>query len=66
MVTLPAGPATEMCFRGDIIDDQVALEPDEFFTLKLMDPVIDGVAIGNDETVVTIIDDDGTILCYML
>ena len=52
------------CFRGDIVDDQVALEPDEFFSLHLRDPLIDGVLIGNDETTVNIIDDDGTLTVH--
>lgn len=62
-VTLPAGPASETCFSGDIIDDKLALEPVEQFTLRLRDPVIQDVLIGNDETVVSIIDDDGMYLC---
>lgn len=59
VVTLSAGPASQTCFTGDIIDDKLALEPVEEFTLRLRDPVIQNVLIGNDETVVRIIDDDG-------
>ena len=56
---LSAGPAGQTCFTGDIIDDELALEPVEEFTLRLRDPVLQNVIIGNDETVVRIIDDDG-------
>ena len=59
VVTLPAGPAGEVCFRGDIVDDKLALEGLEQFTLRLRDPVIRGVLVGNDRASVTIIDDDG-------
>ena len=59
VVTLPSGPAGETCFLGNIVNDNLALEPMEYFTLKLRDPLIEAVVIGNDETVVNIIDDDG-------
>ncbi len=62
-VILLAGPASQTCFTGDIIDDDLALEPVEQFTLRLRDPVIPNVLIGNDETVVRIIDDDGECDC---
>ena len=62
-VTLAAGPAGQTCFTGDIIDDQLALEPVEQFTLRLRDPVLQNVLVGNDETVVRIIDDDGKCAC---
>lgn len=62
VVTLPPGPTSESCFSGDIIDDEIALEPDEFFTLKLLNPLTPGAAVGNDETTVNIIDDDG--MCW--
>ena len=62
-MTLSAGPPGQICFTGDIIDDELALEPVEEFTLRLRDPVVQNVLIGNDETVVRIIDDDGECLC---
>ena len=58
-MTLPAGPASQTCFTGDIIDDQLALEPVEQFILRLRDPRVQNVVIGNDETIIKIIDDDG-------
>lgn len=66
-ITLPAGPAGLTCFTGDIIDDQLALEPVEQFILRLRDPMIQNVLIGNDETIVRIVDDDGmlTYRAYM-
>ena len=62
-MTLVAGPAGQTCFTGDIIDDALALEPVEQFTLQLRDQGIQNVLIGNDETVVRIIDDDGKCVC---
>ena len=59
VVTLPDGPAGQACFRGDIVDDKLALEPLEQFSLRLRDPVMRGIIIGNDKTTVSIIDDDG-------
>ena len=59
VVSLPAGPAGHSCFRGDIVDDKLALEGLEQFSLRLRDPVIRGILIGNDRTTVSIIDDDG-------
>ena len=62
-MTLSAGPAGQTCFAGDIVDDELALEPVEEFTLRLRDPAVQNVLVGNDETIVRIIDDDGEYLC---
>lgn len=62
-MTLSAGPAGQTCFTGDIVDDELALEPVEEFTLRLRDPAMQNILVGNDETIVRIIDDDGEFLC---
>ena len=46
------------CFSGVIVDDQIALEGIEDFSLQLRDPNVAGLVIGNDATIVNIIDDD--------
>ena len=61
-VTIPASdPDNRTCFTGPIIDDLIALEPDESFTLKIDDISPDNSRIdtGIDTTVITITDDDG-------
>ena len=60
-VTIPASdPDMRECFSGPIINDQIALEPDETFTLKIdnISPDNRRINTGIDTTVITIIDDD--------
>ncbi len=48
------------CFSGEVIDDFIALEGDEYFDLSLRDPSLGGIRIGDsNRTVVVITDDDG-------
>ncbi len=57
------------CFAGAIFDDLLALEGDEDFNLTLGDPMLSGLLIGRDRTVVNIIDDDGRFFlptCMMI
>ena len=47
------------CFNGAIVDDEIGLEGTEGFTVSIRDPAVSGIEIGNDATVVNIVDDDG-------
>ena len=61
MVTIPASPLDgRTCFTGPIINDPIALEPDETFSLKIdnISPDNRRINTGIDTTVITIIDDD--------
>ena len=61
-VTIPASdPDMRTCFTGPIIDDDIALEPNETFTLSITNysPVTDRILSGIKTTSITIIDDDG-------
>lgn len=57
MVTLEESDE-RACFDVNIIDDLIALEDTESFTLRLVDPMLDGVILGRNSTLVNIIDDD--------
>ncbi len=60
METVTLGPTINIsCFSSRIVDDRIALEGIEDFSIRLRDPNMVGVMIGNDATVVNIIDDDG-------
>ena len=66
MVTIPASdPDMRTCFTGPIIDDSIALEPDETFSLKIdnISPDNRRINTGIDTTVITIIDDDSESEC---
>ena len=59
-VTISASdPDRRECFTGPIIDDLIALEPDETFTLRIdsISPDSSRIDTGIDTTVITIIDD---------
>jgi hypothetical protein len=61
-VTIPASdPDMRTCFMGPIINDLIALEPNETFTLKIdnISPDNRRINTGIDTTTITIIDDDG-------
>lgn len=61
-VTIAASdPDMRSCFTGPIIDDLIALEPDESFLLKIdnISPDNPRIVTGIDTTRITIIDDDG-------
>ena len=61
-VTIPASdPDMRTCFTGPIIDDLIALEPNETFTLSItnISPDSDRIVRGIDLTRITIVDDDG-------
>lgn len=52
--------SSRVCFIGEVINDMIALEGDEYFDLSLRDPQVDGINIGDrNRTVVIITDDDG-------
>ena len=48
----------ELCANVSIINDMTALEPDEQFSVTLTTATPVG-RFGNDETCITIVDDDG-------
>lgn len=52
------------CFVGVVVDDSIGLEGIEDFTLGLSGPGVSGVSVGNNVTVVNIVDDDGKDCCY--
>ena len=61
-VTIPASdPDMRACFNGPIIDDLIALEPNETFSLTItgISPDSSRIVRGINTTVITIIDDDG-------
>ena len=57
-VTIPADEFSS-CFEGDIIDDLIALEPDEQFALNIVSTDPTDVTVDPAQTVINIIDDDG-------
>ena len=59
-VTIPASDG-RACFTGPIIDDLIALEPNETFTLTITNISPDNSRIqrGIETTRITITDDDG-------
>lgn len=60
MVTLE--PSSNLsCFSGSIVDDLIGLEGIEDFMLRLRDPNLPGVLVGNNVTIVNIVDDDGKV-----
>ena len=61
-VTIPASDS-RACFTGPIIDDLIALEPDESFTLTITDisPDDNRIQRGIETTTITIIDDDSEL-----
>ena len=66
-VTIPASAADmRACFTGPIIDDLIALEPNETFTLSITDisPDDSRIQAGIETTRITIIDDDGELKNY--
>ena len=56
--TVPAGPPTELCIPVSIVNDNIALEPNETLTFNfdMTDPRV--VPQNPDQAVVTIVDDD--------
>lgn len=48
---------TQLCFDVTIINDLIALEPDETLTLDFS--YFDGSSTSTDSSIVTIVDDDG-------
>ena len=61
-VTIPGSdPDMRTCFNGPIINDLIALEPNETFNLTITDisPENSRIVHGIDNAVITIIDDDG-------
>ena len=61
-VTIPASDSMA-CFTGPIIDDLIALELDESFTLTITDvsPDDNRIQHGIETTTITIIDDDSEL-----
>ena len=61
-VTIPASDSVA-CFTGPIIDDLIALEPDESFTLTVTDisPDDNRIQRGIETTTITIVDDDSEL-----
>ena len=59
MVTIPASDPIA-CFTGQIIDDLIALEPKETFTLTItnISPYNNRIQRGIETTRITITDDD--------
>lgn len=47
------------CFTGVVVDDLIGLEGIEDFTLGLRGPGSPSVLLGNNVTIVNIVDDDG-------
>ena len=60
-LTIPAG-ATSACFEGMIVDNTI-VEDTESFTLVITGVTPEGVVIGGDTTVISIIDNEGLFLC---
>ena len=61
-VTIPASDSMA-CFTGPIIDDLIALEPHESFTLSIsnISPDDNRIRRGIGTTTITIIDNDGEL-----
>ena len=51
--------ARRSCFNGDIINDDIALEGVETFSLNIEKPVLGRVVVDQNTTNINIIDDDG-------
>ena len=67
-VTIPASDPDNMaCFDGPIIDDFIALEPNETFILNItgISPDNPRIVRGIEVTRITIIDDDGECSCFV-
>ena len=54
------------CFSGQIVDDLIGLEGNEFFTLLIEETTQGGVVVERDLTTIYIIDDDGKNTCICL
>lgn len=52
-----------MCDRVQILDDELANEPNEQFSVSLVSAIPDGV-FRSSETCITIMDDDGETIDY--
>ena len=67
-VTIPASdPDMRTCFTGPVIDDDIALESNETFTLSITNfsPATDRILPGIETTRITIIDEDGKRFCTL-
>jgi hypothetical protein len=47
------------CFTGRVVDDLIGLEGVEDFMVRLRDPEVPGVQVGNNATMIAVVDDDG-------
>ena len=63
-ITIPAGELKK-CFDVTILDDMIALEGNESFTINMVVDMPNFGTTGNSESEVTIIDNDGEIVCYI-
>ena len=55
----PSGDGQTVCGNVPIIDDNLGLEPNELFSVRITSVSATNVMIGDDESCVEIIDDDG-------
>ena len=67
-ITNPPSPLTlaaaedSICFTIDLIDDDIALEGDEVFSVTLSNPVPSSVSITTSTADITIVDNDGEVI----
>ena len=63
MTFVPARDGQTVCGNVPIIDDNLGLEPNELFSVRIIVSVLStNVMIGDDESCVEIIDNDGMII----